>query len=85
MVGEAFELFAWTVGGRRLEVLGDRPVELAAALLQQAAVGDLVGQRVLEGVLGFGKQPRLVDELGRLQLTEAAPQFLLRRLGDGQK
>jgi len=45
----------------------DEPgMELAAAPLQQAPVGDLVRERVLERVLGFGKELRLVEELGRL-------------------
>jgi hypothetical protein len=36
MMGEASELFGRAGGGGRLEVLGDRPVELALALPQQA-------------------------------------------------
>ena len=31
--------------------------------VQERAVGDLVSQRVLEGVLEIGKEARLVDEL----------------------
>ncbi len=40
MVGEASELFGRAGGGGRLEVLGDRPVELALALPQQAERAD---------------------------------------------
>ncbi|MEE9158472.1 MAG: hypothetical protein V3U60_08820 [Gammaproteobacteria bacterium] len=36
MMGKASELFGRAGGGGRLEVLGDRPVELALALPQQA-------------------------------------------------
>jgi hypothetical protein len=56
----------------------DPSVEPLAPLLEQGAVGDLVGERVLEGVLGIGKEARLVEELGRLQLREPPPHRLLR-------
>ena len=32
--------------------------------------GDLLGQRMLEGVLGIRKEARLVQKLGRLQMRE---------------
>ena len=50
--------------------------------MEQAAVSHLVGERVLEGVLEIGEELRLVDELGRLQAGQAAPQLVLGVLGD---
>ena len=40
-------------------------------LVQQAAVGDLLRQGVLEGVGQLGEQTRLVQELGVLKMREA--------------
>ena len=52
-------------------------------LLEQAAVGYLVCQGVLKGVLALGKQAHLVEELGGLEAREATLQRLLRQLGNG--
>ena len=62
---------------RALDRLDDPGVQRAPPLLEQAAVGHLVGQRVLEGVLEVGEQARLVEELGGLQVGEAAAQLVL--------
>src|SRR5215467_4821581 len=40
-----------------------------------------MGERVLEGVLGIGKETRLVQELRRQQALEPPLHHLLRRLG----
>ena len=45
-------------------------MQLASPLHEQTPVGDLEGQRVLEGVLGVGEQARLVEELGSLELRQ---------------
>ena len=47
----------------------------AAPLLEEAAVGHFVGQGMLERVLKVGEQPRLVEELGRLEMSEAVAQL----------
>ena len=52
-------------------------------LLEQAAVGHLVRQGVLEGVVLLGEEPRLVEELGRLQVRQTAVQRRLGQLGNG--
>ena len=49
----------------------------------KVAVRDLVGERVLEGVLGIGRHARLVQELGGLQAVEPAAHCLVREIGDG--
>jgi hypothetical protein len=46
-------------------------MEHPPALLQEAAVGDLMGKGVLEGVLAVGKEARLVEELGGLEVVQA--------------
>jgi hypothetical protein len=68
MVGQAFDLLGHAVGRERLKSLDDAGVEYPPPLQQEAAVGDLMGEGVLEGVLVLGKEARLVEELGRLQV-----------------
>src|SRR5262249_57073790 len=78
VVGQPLDLLGGAVAGDRLDRLDDVGVERPPPLLEQAAVGDFVGERVLEGVLEVGKEARLVEELGGLQMAEPAPK---RRLG----
>ena len=54
----------------------------APALLEQAPVGDLVGERVLEGVLEIREQARLVEELRPLEVPEPLAQAVLGLLRD---
>jgi hypothetical protein len=61
----------------------DLGVESLAPFLEQGAVGDLMSERVLEGVLGIRKQTRLVQELRRLQMREPPLHRLLPRLRHG--
>ena len=60
-----------------------RACSVASPLLEETAVGHLVGQGVLEGVFPLGEQARLVEELGPLELRQAAVQRLLREVGNG--
>jgi hypothetical protein len=55
----------------------------ASPLQQEAAVSDLVRQGMLKGIDPLGDAGRLVEELGRFQVGEAAMQSLLRQLGNG--
>ena len=71
-MGEPLDLLAEAIAVERLDRLDDPRVERAAPLLQQPAVGDLVGERVLEGVLEVREEPGLVEELGGLQVVEPA-------------
>src|SRR5262249_27837500 len=57
-------------------------VQSRPPLLEQPAVGDFVGQRVLEGILKIRKQPGLVDELSSLQAVESAAECIFTQLGD---
>ena len=50
---------------------------------EETAVGHLVGQGMLEGVFAFGEEPRLVEELGGLEVRQSTLQGLLRQIGNG--
>jgi hypothetical protein len=50
-------------------------------LLEQTAVGHLVGQGMLEGVFALWKEARLVEELGGLEVCEATLQTRFGRDG----
>jgi len=74
VVGQPLDVLPEPLGVAALDGL-DRPgVESAPAVLKEASLGQLVSQRVLEGVLDVGEQARLVQELGRLQPGEALRQ-----------
>ena len=46
-------------------------------LLEEAAVGHLVREGVLKGILPLREQARLIEELGPLELRQTAVQRLL--------
>ena len=50
-----------------LNGLQDERMQAPLALVQQASIRDLVGQRVLERVLWLREKRSLVQELGRLK------------------
>src|SRR5882672_10879292 len=81
-MGEPLDLLAEAIPVEGLDRLDDSRVQLAATLLQQTAVRDLVRERVLEGVFEIRRQSRLVNELGGLQVVQSATQRLVRQLGD---
>ena len=72
MVGEPLDLLLQISGVNLFESADDAGVQGPAAFLEQRAVGHLVGEGVLEGVLLLGEHLRLVQELGRLQVGQAA-------------
>src|SRR5215468_9194633 len=53
-----------------LERVGDGAMQRAAALAQEAVIGDVLDDRVLEDVRRLLQRPLLVDELEALQLAE---------------
>ena len=63
MVGQPFDLLAQPVGIERLQCLHDLGMQGAPPLLQQAAVGHLAGEGMLEGVGMLREELRLVEEL----------------------
>jgi hypothetical protein len=52
-------------------------------LMQETIVGHFVGQGVLEGILVVGKETRLVQELGLLEVRQAAMQGVFGQLSNG--
>jgi hypothetical protein len=85
MVRQAFDL-VWAsprsplghpVSGERLKGLDNAGMEHPPPLLEHTAVGHLVRQGVLEGVLMVGIEARLVQELGRLKVRQATMQHRL--------
>ena len=81
VVRQVFDLLSPLLGCQRLERFDNACVQHAPPLQQQAAVGHLVREGMLEGVLALGKEPRLVEKLGRLEVCQAAMQRVLGQLG----
>ena len=67
----------------RFEGRDDAGMEHPPPLLEQAAVGHLVGQGMLKGIAHVGEEARLVEKLGGLEVREATVQRLLGQLGNG--
>ena len=72
VVGQPLDLLGEALGREPLDGLDDAGVQGAPPLLEQALVGHLVGERVLERVLEVGEEARLVEELGGLEVREPA-------------
>ena len=56
-----------------LDRLRDPAMVGATSVLEQTAVGHLVGEGVLEGVLQVREQARLVQKLGLVQVAKCPP------------
>ena len=83
MVGQPFDVLGQPVGVGPLNGLHDPAVEDAPPVLEQAAVGHVVGHRVLERVLEIREDPGLVQELRRLETADRGVQLVLGELGNG--
>ena len=77
MVRQSVDLLGQPVGIQLLQGRHNAGVQHPPPLLEETAVGHLVGEGVLEGVLPLGEQARLVEELGPLELRQTAVQRLL--------
>src|SRR5207244_9290194 len=64
--------FGQAVRSETFEGFHNANVEHAPSLLEQAVVGYLMGEGVLEGVSMVGEEPRLVQELGGLEVRQSA-------------
>jgi hypothetical protein len=58
-------------------------MECQPSFQQETAIGHLVGEGVLEGEYEVWKEMRLIQELRRLQVSEATPECFFRQLGNG--
>src|SRR5262252_446443 len=83
MMRQAFDLLGQSVGVERFHGVHDAGMQYPAPLLEQTAVGDLMREGVLEGVLALGKEPRLVEKLSRLKVCQPAMQRVLGQLSNG--
>src|SRR6266540_4409859 len=71
VMGQAFDLLGHLVPRKRLEGNDDASMEHPPTLLEETAIGHLVGEGVLESIDTFWEEVRLVEELGRLEGREA--------------
>src|SRR5262245_5241474 len=83
MVGQPFDLVGQAIGRESFNDLNQPSMKGSPPLLYEPSIGDLMGQGVLEGVFRLGKEARLVEELGGLEVREATVQGGLGQLGDG--
>jgi hypothetical protein len=74
MVRQTFDLLGYAVRSQRFEGLDNAGMEHPPPLLEEAAVGDLMGEGVLEGVFALRKETCLVDKLRRLEVRQAVVQ-----------
>ena len=70
MIGEHLIGLRQALGVQFFDGHGDQPMQLFTALPEQAVIGHVVGQSVLEHVHQFGVEAALVDELQYPQFLE---------------
>jgi hypothetical protein len=80
MVGQPLDVLGQPVRIAALDGDDDPRVKGLAPILEQRAIGDFMGQRMLEGVLRLRKEPRLVQKLGCLQMRQPPLHRILRCL-----
>ena len=76
MVRQPFDLVVQPVPRLDLQDLDDAGMQGPPPLIEQRAVSYLMGEGVLEGIGELGKETRLIQELGGLQVREARPEEL---------
>ena len=67
MMGQPFDLLGHPVPGERLQGLNDAGMQGPPPLLQEAPVGHLVRESMLEGVLVLREETRLVEKFSGLE------------------
>ena len=77
MVRQGLDLLGQAIPSERFQACDNASMQHPPPLQQQAAICHLVGEGVLKGVLALGKEPRLVQELGRLEMCQTALQCRL--------
>jgi len=83
MVRQALDLRGYPVSRKGFEGPDNARVQHPPPLQEETVVGHLVRQGVLKGEVALGEEPRLVEELRRLQVGEAAIEVRLGPLGNG--
>ena len=82
---EPLDMLVKTVRKLFLDCVNYLSMKRTPAILQQAAIGDLMSERVLERVLDLGKESCLIQKLRCLKPNESTADFFLRLLGNGLK
>src|SRR5262249_50201438 len=82
MMTQTVGVFAEPIGIQALDAVHDFAMEATPPVVEQAAVGDLVGEGMLERVLEIREEMRLIEELGGLEMTEAVAERLRALAGD---
>src|SRR5262249_13070806 len=82
MSGEQLDIARGRGSRATLQGFEDASVQPAPALLQEARVGHLVGQGVLERVLVLREEPSLVEKPSRLKPSKPRAQLLVGSLTD---
>ena len=82
VMAEGLRVLGQPVRVEAFDGVHDAGVQGLAPFREQGAVRDVMGERVLEGVLGIRSQARLVQKLGSLQVVEPATERLLGEVGD---
>src|SRR4029077_19999643 len=68
-----------TIDVERFDGGADQPMQLATALDEKRAIGDVLGEGVLEAVRDLGEDALLVDQLHGAQLAEERVALVLDR------
>ena len=79
--GQAAPQFVQLVACLRFEGARDRRMDHRPPALQLGLIGDLEGQRVLEGIFEHWVQRALVDKIPGLQTFERGHSFAWRKVG----
>src|SRR5262245_22904326 len=82
MVGKTLDVFAKPLGVPSLDGVDNFSVERLPSLLDEARVGDLVREGMLERELDVWEQLRLVHELGGLEPRESVSKAAVVEVGD---
>ena len=77
-MGEQLSLLDKPIRIQFLNRLDDTTVKPAPPFLEQAAVSDLVGERVFEGVFELGEKTRLIEKLAGLEAARGRGAIPLR-------
>src|SRR4029453_16546132 len=89
VMGEPLDLLTEAITIEALHGLHDPDMEVTASAAEDAPVGHLMGERVLEGVLEIGEEARLVEKLGRLKMAQPPTDrpflFVRHRHEEGQR
>src|SRR5262249_13484856 len=84
-MGQPLGLLGDPLAREALDGLGDAGVQCTLPVLKQSVAGDLLWERVLEGVLEVRKKADLIVELRGMQAGELGTHLVFRRVGNGEQ